>query len=273
MTTASTLILKDTTLGVPVIARSALKLKQDALAAAKPVKRVENPEEQQLAVAVLKDLKSIRKAMEDTRKLVKAPVIELGKKIDDTARDFMQELDREENRVQGLINHYQREELRKQREVEQELERQRQETARLEAEAQKQRETAELAVDPDAQRAAAREAARLEKEAEERRLDEELVGTITVAKPAGLIVKQRLDFQILDPHVFMEAYPQFWTWHADTETLKLKRREILEELNREDNKGIFHRTQFPEELPDKKGSRLVKPPGMNIFEDTKSHVR
>lgn len=273
MTTSSALILKDTTLGVPVIAPSALELKRVALATAKPIKRVTNPEEQSAAVTALKELKSIRSGMETTRRLVKAPVLELGKKIDEAAHNFMEALDGEELRVQGLINHYQREQLRIQREAEQALERERAETARLEELARKKNEQAELAVDPEVQKQAAREAAALEQQAAERRLDEELIGTITVAKPKGLVVKQRLDFKILDPLVFCQAYPDFWHWNAETETLKLKRREILEALNQEDGRGIFHRTQFPEELPDQKGSQLVKPAGMNVFEDTSVHVR
>lgn len=267
--TSSLLALRDFG-GVPEITPDAQELKKQALALSVPITKVETEQEQALAVNALQALKAITRGMEATRKSVKAPVLDLGKKIDAVAATFVQEVEREENRVSGMVNHFQREQLRLKREAEEQAERDRLAAEKLEEEAKRLREEAEKKQDP----ALLQEATVLEEKALDVQMAGELsTGTIVVAKPKGLVVKQKLNFQILDALVFCQAYPQFFSWNAETETLKLKRRDILDELNREDGKGIFHETKFPEELPDHKGSRIVKPAGMRVFEETSSFVR
>lgn len=269
MSDSSPLVLKNFS-GVPEITLDALRLKRIALCEAEPIKKVETEGEQALAVTALQSLKAISRGMESTRKAVKGPVLELGKKIDAIAADFIQEVDRHEMRLHGLVNHYQREQLRLKREADEKLAREQSEAQRLADEAKRLREQAERESQPEL----IQQAVALETRSFNAQMEGELSGSeITVAKPKGLVVKQRLNFQVTDAIVFCQAYPQFFNWNAETETLKLKRREILEELNRGDGKGIFHMTQFPEELPDEKGSRLAKPPGIRVFEETKSHVR
>jgi hypothetical protein len=99
-------------------------------------------------------------------------------------------------------------------------------------------------------------------------------GALTPVKAKGLAVRVRVNFKITDAIVFVQAYPEFFRWHADTETLKLDRLRVLDELNSEDGRGVFHRTHFPEELADEAARpEFVRPPGMEIFEDVKAHVR
>lgn len=252
--------------GVPEIIPSAIELKKEALALSVPITKVETEQEQALAVNALTALKAITRGMEATRKSVKAPVLDLGKKIDKVAADFVHEVDREEMRISGMVNHYQREQLRLKREEEQRIEREQREAQRLADEARRLRE--EAARKPELLPAVA--------QAEEKALDAQMAselsgGPLAVAKPKDLVVKTRLSFQIEDAITFCQACPQFFSWNAETETLKLKRREILEELNKE--RGIFHVAIFPEELPYRKDSRICKPPGMRVFEETSSHVR
>lgn len=255
--------------GVPEITPSAQELKVQALALARPIAKVENETEQAIAIDALQALKAIRTGMEATRKSVKAPVLELGRQIDSIASDFLDDCSKQEGRLQGLINHFQKKQLEAQRVEEARILREQQEAQRLSEEAQRLRAEAERTQDPDLQQAADK----IEGEALDATMAGELfVSSIVVAKPKGLVVKNRLNFQMTDAFIFCQAYPQFFHWNAETETLKLKRREILEELNREDGKGLFHLAQYPEELPDR-GSRLAKPPGMRIFEETKAHVR
>lgn len=268
MSDTSTLLALRDFGGVPEIIPSAVELKKEALSLSVPIKNVETEQEQALAVNALTALKAITRGMEATRKAVKAPVLDLGKKIDKVAADFIQEVDREEMRITGMVNHYQREQLRLKREAEEQLAREQREAQRLSDEAERLRKEAEQKPE------LLPEVAKAEAAAFDAQMTSELsAGPLAVAKPKGLVVKSRINFQIEDAIVFCQAYPQFWTWNAETETLKLKRREILEELNREDGKGIFNLTTFPEELPDQKGSRIVKPAGMRVFEETKSHVR
>lgn len=252
----SPLVLKNFS-GFPEITPDAHALKKQAIALAVPIVKVETDEELTFAVNALQALKAISKGMESTRKAVKAPVLELGKKIDSVAADFLRDSDREEMRITGLINHFQREQLRLKRESDEKAERERIEAERLEAEAKRLRESGT----PDL---------KLEEKALDLQMAGELSTSLAIAKPKGLVVKQRLNFQITDAIIFCQAFPQFFAWHEETETLKLRRRDILEELNRDG--GLFHVSQFPEELPEN-GSRIAKPPGMRIFEETRSHVR
>ncbi len=256
--------------GTLEIAPDALTLKKRALALAIPITKVETEKEQAAAVAALRDLKSIRTGIEAARKSVKAPVIDLGKRIDSAANDFLVDANREEMRLQGLINHFQRKQLEAARAEEERIRREQAEAQRLADEAQRKREEAERANDP----ALRKEATVLEAKALDAQMSGELAGaTVAIAKPRGLVVRSQLNFQITDAIVFCQGFAEFFTWNAETETLKLKRREILEELNREDCKGRFHLTHFPEELPEKKDSRIVRPAGMRVFVETKSHVR
>lgn len=255
----SPLVLKNFS-GFPEITPDARSLKEQAIKLSIPVTKVETDGELSLAVNALQALKAISKGMEATRKAVKAPVLELGKKIDSVAADFLTDSDLEEMRLTGLINHFQRDQLRLKREEEQRVERDRLEAERVEAEAKRLRESGT----PDL---------KLEEKALDLQMTSELsAAPLTIVKPKGLVVKNRLNFEITDAIIFCQAYPQFFVWHKETETLKLRRREILEEVNREDQKGIFHVSQFPEELPPA-GSRIANPPGIRIFEEVKSHVR
>src|SRR5436190_21272727 len=104
---SAVLALKDFS-GVIEVTPLAYELKKHALASARPIHKVETPEEQLAAVAALRELKEIRQGMEATRKSVKAPVLDLGRKIDATAQDFMEECYKQEGRIQGLVNHFQR---------------------------------------------------------------------------------------------------------------------------------------------------------------------
>lgn len=265
--TSSLLALRDFG-GVPEISPDAQALKKQALALSIPITKVETEQEQALAVNALQALKAITRGMEATRKSVKAPVLELGKKIDAVASTFVTEVDREEMRISGFVNHYQRTQLRLKREAEEAAEQERLKAQHLAIEAERLRKEAESKPE------LLPEAAKAEEKAFDAQMAGEFTGgTVTIVKPKGLIVKGRLNFTIEKPIEFCQAFPQFFSWNAETENLKLKRREILEELNRDDSKGVFHETTFPEELPDQKGSRLVKPLGMRVFEEVKSHVR
>lgn len=255
--------------GVPEITPNAYELKQAALLTSKAIEKIESEQDQSLAVTAMRELKILRVGIEATRKSVKAPVLDLGKQIDGIASDFIDEVIKEELRLQGHINHFQQKLLAAQRAEEERIRREQKQAIELEEQARKKKEES-VKTNNETLKA---EAKKLEEAAIDAQMGVEFSPTALIIKPRGLVVKNRLNFQVLDAIVFCQAYPQFFSWNAESETLKLKRREILEELNREDGKGIFHVTQFPEELPDQKGGRIAKPPGIRIFEETKSHVR
>lgn len=255
------LVLKDFS-GVPEITPDAYELKRAAIEAARPVARVENPEQQLVAVAALAKLREVLKGMESTRKTVKAPVLDLGRKIDKIAHDFTEDLERQAGRISGMINHYQRKQAREQAEKTHEIEREVATAAELREKA------AVLSASGKSE-----EAGKLEAQAFDLEMKSEVTLVPVIEKPQGLVVRNRINFQVLDPIVFAQAWPSYWKWHEDTETLKLDRMKVLDALNAPASNSDFHRTRFPEELSQTADRRLVQPAGLRVYEETKAHIR
>jgi hypothetical protein len=246
--------------GVPEVLPSAFELRDEALKLASGIRKVTSEDEQVSAVKALRALKSIRTGMEQTRKAVKSPVLDLGKRIDAIAYEFLTDCDKQEGRLQGLVNHFQRQQLEAQRKEQERLRREADEAERL-------RKLAEQESDP-------KKKSELESKAFDKDMEQEVAQVPAVAKPKGLVVRERVNFKITDAIVFCQGYPQFFKWHAENEYLKLDRMAVLDELNREDGKGIFRRSHFAEELSaDVAKPELVRPPGMEVFAETKAHVR
>lgn len=86
-------------------------MKQDALMAGTLIEFVNDVVSNNHAVAVQSDIHAARKVLEQSRVKLKAPVIALGKLIDATAAKEDVELEKEEKRVQALINDFQALEL------------------------------------------------------------------------------------------------------------------------------------------------------------------
>src|SRR5260370_1360408 len=124
--------------GVPEIMPSAFELRDLALKLANKIRNVTNDDEQRVAVEALRALKMIRSGMESTRKAVKSPVLDLGKRIDAIAHEFLADCDKQEGRLQGMINHFQRKQLEEQRKEQERLQREADEAERLRVAAAKE---------------------------------------------------------------------------------------------------------------------------------------
>jgi chromosome segregation ATPase len=151
------------------ITPEAEKQKATIINAARAVVAVTDTDSCDIAQSRLRSLASVRTAVESSRKQVKAPVIDLGKRIDGIAADFVAEVIAEEARLSGLVTEYAREQQRIKRaaELAAEQERQRIERERHEAEMAAQREAARIERERQAAERAAHEAeiARLKAEA------------------------------------------------------------------------------------------------------------
>jgi dTMP kinase len=151
------------------ITPEAEKQKATIINAARAVVAVTDADSCDIAQSRLRSLASVRTAVESSRKQVKAPVIDLGKRIDGIAADFVAEVIVEEARLSGLVTEYAREQQRIKREAELALaqERQRIERELHEAEMAAQREAARIERERQAAERAAHEAeiARLKAEA------------------------------------------------------------------------------------------------------------
>jgi hypothetical protein len=259
--------------GVPELTADAYSLRKEALSAAGAVARVETDEQQGVAVEALRLLKEIRNGIESSRKAVKAPVLALGRKIDEIASDFLESCSKQEGRLQGLINHYQRKLMELKREQSIELANEAKRAQELEVKAGELRHKSVFESDPKKKAELLHQADQMESEAINAKMTGELAVIEDATKPKGLVVRQRINFKVTDAIVFVQGYPQFWKWNDDTESLKLDRQGILDELNRPGCDGIFHRTKFPEELSATTDRRLVRPAGLKVYEETKTHVR
>ncbi len=108
--------------------------KQTIIEAARRVVAVTDQDTCDLANARIKALASVRNVVEKSRTEVKAPVIELGRKIDGIAKDFVADVIAEESRLSALVADYAREVQRKAREEREAAERERQRIERIEHE-------------------------------------------------------------------------------------------------------------------------------------------
>jgi hypothetical protein len=259
------LVLRDFA-GKIEVTSDAYELKRKAIKAASAIAKVETPEQQIAAVAALREVKSVINGMEQTRKAVKSPVLALGKEIDATAHGFIQEVDKQYGRLTGLINHYQKKLAREKAKEELKIQQEERTAAQLREQAANLRASA-------TNKYTEAEACKLEQEAFDLEMNTELAVVPRIEKPKGLVVRNRINFQVEKPIVFCQAWPDFWRWHEETETLKLDRMRILEELNKESGDGCFHKTRFPEELSKSEDRRLVRPAGLRVYEETKAHIR
>ena len=85
----------------------AQEAREVALGTAALVVKVDNEDQQAMAVGAQRDVHMVITQTEKDRKTVKSPVIELGRKIDRAAQGFVTELKGEELRIGKLVGDYQ----------------------------------------------------------------------------------------------------------------------------------------------------------------------
>ncbi len=126
----NTLIIRAAEFGIQV-APSAVVLRDSLLDEAYGFETVANEIDYEAAGGFVRDAKQLVRDVEAARTAAKAPVLEAGKRIDATAKDFTAKLEAEIARVGRLVLGYQEEQRRKAAEAERKA---REEAARLERE-------------------------------------------------------------------------------------------------------------------------------------------
>jgi uncharacterized membrane protein YqiK len=134
-----------------VIAPEALEEKSLLLETSRKITSVSCADTSEAASAGLKALGTMRVAVEKSRNTVKAPVLAVGKKIDELAKEFQAEITHEENRLKGMQGEYAQKVLAERQRVQDELRR------KAEAEAKAQDELRRQAAEAEAQRRKAEE--------------------------------------------------------------------------------------------------------------------
>ena len=226
-----------------------------ALLASKACASVTSAEEAQAAVDALRELRAVQKQVEDSRTQVKAPILDLGRKVDATAREFLAEVGSEVVRLNGAVTAWQREqdELRRQAEAlrarqireQEQRERQAKEAADRAEKARLAQEAAAAAalsdpsrdVDPFSEAEAQAGVAALTAAAAQAQTAavvarEETTAVVVAtaaavapATPQGMQVRRTPEFRIDDLLAFANARP-------DLVTITPKRAEILAEMRK-----------------------------------------
>lgn len=88
----------------------AIKQKENAIAALVQIIEITTPEQQAVAVNLIAIAAGLEKKMEATRKEVKAPVLVLGSTIDETAKTYVTPIAAAKDRVNTLLNDFNRKE-------------------------------------------------------------------------------------------------------------------------------------------------------------------
>ena len=96
----------------------AAQTKRVLLHGSRVIKTIEDAFDAECAADVLGNISRELKAMEDARKAVKAPVLELGKRIDALAKEWATEIEAEKTRISRVLGDYQLAERRKKEEAE-----------------------------------------------------------------------------------------------------------------------------------------------------------
>lgn len=156
------------------LAPSAFTAREVAIAKAQQITEITSITDLDDAAVALTLVKSLTRSVEDSRKEVKAPVLDIGKKIDQVAKDYLAPLEVEAKRLSVMVGSYQEAQRRK-------AERARQEAAEKEA--------------------AAMEALRIEQVAAVAEGDAEAADAAR-AKAADAIAEAQLDLQAASgPHL------------------------------------------------------------------------
>lgn len=207
------------------------------LVTARRVATVGDAMEAEEAADSLRSLAALCKEVETIRKEIKAPVLELSKRIDTIAVEFIGEATAEKDRLQIALGTYQAAEQRKAdiaRRAAQE------EADRLAREAAKAQREAERATNGGEQDRTQQVAAQAEAKAIEARV---VAAEIAPVKPAGVAVRQPWKFEVTDINALFKARPDLCVIEPN-------------------NAGI--RAQIPHNQ---------KIPGLRIWQEAKASIR
>lgn len=183
------------------LAPGATERRDQALSHAAMVATVGDAFEADLAAGTLREVTDLCREVETARATIKAPVLELGRKIDAIAKDFLAMLETEKTRIGRVLGEFQAAERAKAEEARRAAEA---EARRKADEAARAARAAEQATDQAEAAAAARLAAQKEAEA--------LAATIAAAEarpvvPEGTTTRKNWKYDITDIAALFKARP------------------------------------------------------------------
>lgn len=252
------------------LAPDAITTRDDAIRVAREIVGIADDLDLEIAADALRQLKGLAREVESGRKAVKAPVIKLGRQIDETADEFVGVVLNEIARVSELLNEYHA----AQRRAAAEAERARQAQAdRLAAEARKLQQATESA---EAARLAAliadRDAAEREmlgKQVRQAELDSIAARRITAEQQAAALASQQARLAVATAAVEKPVAPPYkpagmavrdvWNFEV-TDIWRVPREMVRIEVNREAVNAAL-----------RAGVETI--PGLRLWKETRAGVR
>lgn len=168
---------------------------------------VDSPATQAAATDTARDAQAFLKRLEASRKAVKAPVLEIGRKIDDLATELASPVKTEMNRVGQMVAKFQTAEamrVEKERREREERERAAMQ-AKIEADRKAREAEMKMASDADLEKA-------LEAEQEAKRKEAAMYAELTKPQPTavkatGAVTRKVLRYEVTDIHALYLAAP------------------------------------------------------------------
>lgn len=170
-----------------------------ALEASGRIKAISSVGDLDAAAAALTKIKSLTRSVEDSRKEVKAPVLEVGRRIDAVAKDYLTSLESEAKRLSVIVGAYQEAARRK-------AEKDREEAAKAQAAALAEMNAKQAEALANGDEAAA-DAARAEA-ADKIAASQLAVIEAEGPRPDGIVTRTSWKFEVLDIHTLHSNRPE-----------------------------------------------------------------
>lgn len=208
------------TLDVPIIVvnKEALERKADLLELAGAVVAVGTQSELEVATERRRGIQRLLTEVETTRKAVKSPVINLGKRIDEIAEQFCLALNGELTRIKGLMDGFARAEDKRVQKDQQELQRQQAEAAQKAQAAQDDAERIANLKKPSAKQEIAAQVRIEESVMEVNRV--QIIAPTVVSRAAGLTIKKEVLFEIENVTELYKVRPEWFTLEPKRSVIK-----------------------------------------------------
>lgn len=276
---SSALLIRDDSRRTLELTAEAQNRATNALESASLVGVVNNPEQQNAAVAVQCELKTLLSDIEKARVAAKQPVLDFGRMIDSASKAFMLPLEAEFDRVSRAVADFAalQEAQRKAEEAarrleEQRLQRERDEEIRRQAQAELQEKLKLEAAEKEAQRQAA-EAKNKIARAEAQKLAEELARQKQIAEAKSLEAVTQINERFAEQQAALPAAKE----PARAESQIVKEIIVIDGLREFElmraRPDLVRKVEFDLIAIKKLLAEGVKLPGVTWHKDTQSTVR
>ena len=197
---------------------SAETIRKNLLEQSQAIVSVQSPSELELAVAVMRENKRMLQEVETTRKAVKLPAQQFGKRTDEIAESFCQPINDEQSRINNLVTQFQRDEAERVR-----LENERLENERL----QREKEAADALAEQERVANLKKPSAKAEIAAETKVVETQValkqsqtVAAPAVARASGLVIKKEVKHEVTDAAALYAVRPEWFNLVPKTAIIK-----------------------------------------------------